>query len=104
MIKNGKAVKRKSGAAVMLAVVIVFGAILMSFGGLLFMNDKSARADISGLLGTGYAHDPYRISSAAELAWFRDHVNDDGYDYENQYLRLEANINLTDLLAGFTDG
>ncbi len=43
--------------------------------------------------GTGTESDPYTIASAAQLAYFRDQV-DAGKTYENEFVKLTANIDL----------
>ena len=51
-----------------------------------------AAAQVKPANGAGTAANPYQITTAAELAWFRDHVNAGN---ETACARLEANIDMS---------
>ena len=62
-----------------------------------------AGAQTAGALsGSGTAADPYLISSAADWTWFASAVSD-GMTYEDQTLKLTANINGITTMAGTSD-
>ena len=48
----------------------------------------------TSLSGSGTEEDPYRINSAADLAYLASSVNDDGEIYEGEYFVLNVNVNL----------
>jgi hypothetical protein len=45
--------------------------------------------------GGGTEQNPYRITSAAQLAALRDKVNEEGVNYKGTYFRLTSDLNLT---------
>lgn len=67
----------------LVTMLLLVMAILMPYGG--------AWAQTKPAKGDGSVDNPYEISSAAELAWFRDYVNNES-QYESQY----ASAMLTD--------
>lgn len=78
--------KQRNRLFTMLLLVM---AILMPYGGAWAQTTKRPAS------GDGTVNKPFLISTAAELAWFRDHVNEN-YDNVKSSAKLTADIDLSD--------
>ena len=83
--------KQRNRLFTMLLLVM---AILMPYGG--------AWAQTQPSKGDGTVNKPFLISTAAELAWFRDHVNEN-YDNVKSSAKLTADIDLSDFCHAADD-
>ena len=78
--------KQRNRLFTMLMLVM---AILMPYGGAWAQTTKRPAS------GDGKVNNPFLISTAAELAWFRDHVNED-YANVKASAKLIADIDLSE--------
>ena len=85
--------KQRNRLFTMLLLVM---AILMPYGGAWAQTTKRPAS------GDGTVNKPFLISTAAELAWFRDHVNEN-YDNVKSSAKLTADIDLSDFCHAADD-
>lgn len=85
--------KQRNRLFTMLLLVM---AILMPYGGAWAQTTKRPAS------GDGTVNKPFLISTAAELAWFRDHVNEN-YDNVKSSAKLAADIDLSDFCHAADD-
>ena len=85
--------KQRNRLFTMLLLVM---AILMPYGGAWAQTTKRPAS------GDGTVNKPFLISTAAELAWFRDHVNEK-YDNVKSSAKLTADIDLSDFCHAADD-
>ena len=85
--------KQRNRLFTMLRLVM---AILMPYGGAWAQTTKRPAS------GDGTVNKPFLISTAAELAWFRDHVNEN-YDNVKSSAKLTADIDLSDFCHAADD-
>lgn len=85
--------KQRNRLFTMLMLVM---AILMPYGGAWAQTTKRPAS------GDGTVNKPFLISTAAELAWFRDHVNEN-YDNVKSSAKLTADIDLSDFCHAADD-
>ena len=88
-----KQVHKSNWLVTMLLLVM---AILMPYGGAWAQTTKRPAS------GDGTVNKPFLISTAAELAWFRDHVNEN-YDNVKSSAKLTADIDLSDFCHAADD-
>ena len=86
--------KQRNRLFTMLLLVM---AILMPYGGGAWAQTTKRPAS-----GDGTVNKPFLISTAAELAWFRDHVNEN-YDNVKSSAKLTADIDLSDFCHAADD-
>ena len=77
-------------------MLLLVMAILMPYGGAWAQTTKRPAS------GDGTVNKPFLISTAAELAWFRDHVNEN-YDNVKSSAKLTADIDLSDFCHAADD-
>ena len=85
--------KQRNRLFTMLLLVM---AILMPYGGAWAQTPKRPAK------GNGDVENPFQISTAAELAWFRDYVNEN-YDNVKSSAKLTADIDLSDFCHAADD-
>ena len=85
--------KQRNRLFTMLLLVM---AILMPYGGAWAQTTKRPAS------GDGTVNKPFLISTAAELAWFRDHVNEN-YDNVKSSAKLTTDIDLSDFCHAADD-
>ena len=86
--------KRQSNRLFTMLLLVM--AILMPYGGAWAQTTKRPAS------GDGTVNKPFLISTAAELAWFRDHVNEN-YDNVKSSAKLTADIDLSDFCHAADD-
>lgn len=77
-------------------MLLLVMTILMPYGGAWAQTTKRPAS------GDGTVNKPFLISTAAELAWFRDHVNEN-YDNVKSSAKLTADIDLSDFCHAADD-
>ena len=80
----------------LVTMLLLVMAILMPYGGAWAQTTKRPAS------GDGTVNKPFLISTAAELAWFRDHVNEN-YDNVKSSAKLTADIDLSDFCHAADD-
>ena len=97
MLHYSKMIRSKKTVAVLLALVLVVALALI--GAVFATQDQK----LVSLAGDGSIGNPFRIRSASDLEEFRDSVNG-GMSYAGLVVRLEEDIDLTDVLEHSSNG